>query len=29
MKGNKDIFKNIGENKNYILAEIIIEEWYK
>ena len=26
MKGNKDIFKNIEENKNYILAEINIKE---
>ena len=26
MKGNKDIIKNIEENKNYILAEINIEE---
>ena len=26
MKGNKDIFQNIEENKNYILAEINIEE---
>ena len=24
--GNKDIIKNIKENKNYILAEINIEE---
>ena len=26
MKGNKDINKNIDENKNYIIAEINIEE---
>ena len=28
MKGNKDIIKNIEEKKNYILAEINIEEYY-
>ena len=27
MKGNKDIIKNIEENKNYILAEINIDEY--
>ena len=27
MKANKDIIKNIEENKNYILAEINIEEY--
>ena len=26
MKGNKDIIQNIEENKNYIIAEINIEE---
>ena len=26
MKGNKDIIKNIEENKNYILTEINIKE---
>ena len=28
MKGNKDIFENKEKNKNYILAEINIEEKY-
>ena len=28
MKGNKDIIKNKEDNKNYILAEINIEDYY-